>query len=153
MAKLICKQSEAITVATSKTMSLYGKLARKHGLNYNSLMVLYAMEGTESCTQKDICEKWMLPKTTVCNILSDFRQKGYVIFLEESDDKREKKIQLTEAGKAFSQSILENLHQTEYRAMHKMGPTICKQLVDGTVLFSKLFETEVEGDGKSGHQH
>lgn len=137
-------QLDDFNAALSKANSLYGKWAKKHGLNYNSMMVLYAMEDVEHCTQKHICEKWLLPKTTVCTILSDYQKKGYVTFLPDPNDKREKIIKLTETGQAFSDAILTKLHAAEIRAMEKMGPALRAQLVDANMAFNDAFEYEVE---------
>lgn len=137
-------QLDTFNAALSKVNSLYGKWAKKHGLNYNSLMVLYAMEGVENCTQKYICDKWMLPKTTVSTILADFHRKGYVTLLQDPNDKREKIINLTESGQTFSDSLLAKLHEAEERAMQKMGPLLCEQLVNTNVAFHDAFEYEVE---------
>lgn len=140
------KQCETLNSAISKVTALYGKWAKKHGLNYNSLMVLYTMEDPECRTQKDICDKWMLPKTTVSTILADFRKKGYIVFTSESNDKREKTITLTKAGEAFSASILTKLHDLEERALEKMGSELSLQMINGNVGYGDYFEQEVDND-------
>ncbi len=140
------KQCETLNSAISKVTSLYGKWAKKHGLNYNSLMVLYTMEDAECRTQKDICEKWMLPKTTVSTILADFRKKGYVVFTSESNDKREKTITLTKEGEVFSASVLTKLHDLEERALEKMGSTLSLEMINGNVVYGDYFEQEVDND-------
>ena len=146
MNKSLRNQCETLNSAISKVTSLYGKWAKKHGLNYNSLIVLYTMEDTECRTQKDICEKWMLPKTTVSTILADFRKKGYIVFTSESNDKREKTITLTKAGEEFSASILTKLHDLEERALEKMGPELSRQMINGNVVYGDYFEREVDND-------
>ena len=46
-----------------------------------------------------ISEKWHIPKQTVNTILKDFQNKGYVEMVSSEDDKRNKIVCLTEAGK------------------------------------------------------
>ena len=146
MVNKIREQSDMMTAATSKVISLYGKWAKKKGLNYNSLMVLYAMEGLEKCTQKDICDKWMLPKTTVSTILNEFQKLGYVELVKDKMDRREKIIKLTETGQVYSLSILTELHEIEDRAMQKIDEILCEQMVAGTVAFGDIFEQEIENE-------
>lgn len=141
--ELLRAQCEMLNAAISKVTSLYGVWAKKHGLSYNSLMVLYTMEDESCRTQKDICEKWMLPKTTVNTILAEFRAKGYITFASESRDKREKTIELTTAGREYSSSILPALHELETRVLGRMGTEQREALVNGNVLFGEYFEREV----------
>lgn len=143
MNESIRKQCDTLNSAISKVTSFYGMWAKKHGLNYNSLMVLYTMEDKECRTQKDICEKWMLPKTTVNTILAEFKKKGYIAFSSENDDKREKVITLTAIGEAFSAPILKDLHDLEERVLVKMGPELSRQLISGNEAYADYFAWEV----------
>ena len=61
---------------------IYEDYARKAGISYNSLYILYAIEQTQSCTQKFICEKTLLPKQTVNNVITTFYKNGYIELME-----------------------------------------------------------------------
>lgn len=138
------KQLEQINAVYSKTNAAYGKWAKKQGLSYNSLMMLYIMEGKASCTQKFICEELMLPKSTVHSILLDYIRKGYMQLQVSPDSKKEKRVVLTDAGKAFSADILSRLHAMEIKAMEKLGPDLCSQMVYSNVLYCDIFQKEVD---------
>lgn len=57
---------------------IYEDYARKSGISYNSLYILNAILYTENCTQKQICEKTLLPKQTVNKVITGFFKSGYI---------------------------------------------------------------------------
>ncbi|WP_265778704.1 MarR family transcriptional regulator [Avibacterium sp. 21-599] len=50
----------------------------KLGLGYNHFAVLHslAVAENEQCTQKQICEEWLLPKQTLFNVCKEYKEKG-----------------------------------------------------------------------------
>lgn len=138
------QQVEQINTAYSKTSAAYGQWAKARGLNYNSLLMLCVLEEKGSCTQKTVCDELLLPKSTVHSILLDFMKKGYMALNAAPDNKKEKIVVLTEAGKAFSDDILTKLHNLEVRTMERLGPDLSAQLVHTTVLFYEYFKEEAD---------
>lgn len=80
--------------------SAYAKIAKNHGLTFNSLMMLYLLEESKNITQKQICDTLHLPKSTVHSILSDFIKQQYVTLVAGSN-KKEKFVIFTEEGRGF----------------------------------------------------
>lgn len=138
------QQLRQINYAYNATNAVYGKLAQRYGLNYNSLMLLYALdEGYH--TQKELCEQLQLSKSTVHSILFDFIKKGYM-YLDEGANRKEKTIMLTEAGYTYMHSILDEINVIELRTMELLGPEICRQLTDTNMRFYEVFKNEVENE-------
>lgn len=79
----------------------------KLGVGYNHFAVLYELANAENeqCTQKMICDEWYLPKQTVFNICKEYREKGWIEFFESPNDKRERIMRLTEAGKQQAEPV------------------------------------------------
>ena len=69
--RIFCNAWQSISV-------IYEDYARKSGISYNSLYILNAILYTENCTQKQICEKTLLPKQTVNNVITVFFKSGYI---------------------------------------------------------------------------
>lgn len=127
---------------------LYDKWAKAHGLSMNSLLALISIyEGEGDCTQKQISQKWLIPKQTVHSILQDFEGKGYVSLGPAPRDKRNKAIRLTPAGRAYAEEILAALRQRELFAVEQMGVKRMKELNHLTALFSHYFSQAEAGDG------
>jgi DNA-binding MarR family transcriptional regulator len=139
-------QMKAVNTVVNRINELYSKWAKSHGLNYHSLMVLYAMNDKESCTQKKISEEWLIPKQTIHTILKDFLHKGFVVFETDPKDKREKMIRFTKEGKAYAQTILVPLYEMEEKVVQKMGKEMAHMLFESNRLFCELLELEVENE-------
>lgn len=101
---------------------LYQEWAKRFGLSYHSLFTLYGIwEMQEECTQKRICDEWLMPKQTVNAILKKFQKEGYIIYKTNERDRRNKNISLTKQGELFAAEIIGKLTQLEMAAMKKMG--------------------------------
>lgn len=140
----IRNQIKQVNIALSGTLDLYRLWAKKHNLNYNALVILYTLDEYKTCTQKQICQWWALPKQTVHGILVDFEAKGYITIGTNIENKRERLVSFTETGKTFALSVLSNLHQMEERAMEKLGEEKRKQLVMTNSEYYQLLKEEIE---------
>lgn len=120
--------------------TMYEEWAKSQGLSLNTLMVLYAFcEDGELCTQKRICQKWLLPKQTVHAALKDFQARGYIELIPMPSDKRNKQIRLTPCGKDFTDRIISGLHKKELYVLEQMGFEEIKGMNDRLSLFIELF--------------
>lgn len=140
----IRNQIKQVNIALSGTLDLYRLWAKKHDLNYNALVILYTLDEYETCTQKQICQWWALPKQTVHGILVDFEAKGYITISANNKNKRERLVSFTENGKVFALSVLSNLYQMEEKAMEKLGEEKRKQLVMTNSEYYQLLKEEIE---------
>ena len=57
---------------------IYEDYARRSGISYNGLCILDAIQQTENCTQKFICEKTLMPKQTVNNVITAFYKSCHI---------------------------------------------------------------------------
>lgn len=138
------EQIKLVNTALSGTADLYRIWAKKCGVNYNALLVLYTLNDYRVCTQKQICQWWALPKQTVHSILLDFERDGYLTITTNADNKRERLISFTEKGEAFSQEILSKLHRMEENAMERLGAERRRQLIECNMEYYRLLREEME---------
>lgn len=142
----IREQIKLVNIAISGTLDLYRIWAKKHQLNYNSLVVLYTLNDYKICTQKQICNCWALPKQTVHGILLDFETKGYITMTANIENKREKLITFTDEGRVYAFSILEKLRQMEENAMYKLGDEMRSQLINSNTQYYELLKEEIQNE-------
>lgn len=140
----IREQIKLVNAALSKTLDLYRIWAKKHNLNYNALVILYTLDDYKTCTQKQICEWWALPKQTVHGILLDFEKKGYITITAHTENKRERLVSFTENGRTYASSILTQLHKMEEKAMEKLGNEKRNQLITCNTEYYELLKEEIE---------
>ena len=142
----IRNQIKLVNTALSGTLDLYRIWAKKNQLNYNALVILYTLDDFKSCTQKQICQWWALPKQTVHGILLDFEKKDYIAITANKENKRERLITLTDSGKDFARAILEPLYKMEENAMEKLGSELRNQLIQSNTRYYELLKEEIEND-------
>ncbi len=118
--------------------NVYEKWAKAHDLSVNSLLVLSAVhEGQEDCTQKKISQRWRIPKQTIHGILKDFERKGLVVLSSMEEDKRNKQIRFTPAGKEYADTIISKLRKVVLYVVEETGIERMRQMNDSTTLFSR----------------
>lgn len=128
----------------------YEAWAKARGLSLNELTVLEVLyESTGDCTQKKICEKWLLPKQTVNMILKGFVEKGYVALRPMERDKRSKALCLTAAGRAYADTVLSELQEVELYAAKRMGLARMRRMNEDCEEFVALFK---EAGGQQEHE-
>lgn len=140
----IREQIRHVNIALSGTLDLYRIWAKKHQLNYNTLVILYTLDDYKTCTQKQICDWWALPKQTVHGILLDFEKQGYITITTNTENKRERLVAFTEKGERFAASILSRLYKMEENAMEKLGDEQRKHLMSSNTAYYELLKKEME---------
>ena len=103
---------------------LYHDIALELGISDSELTIIYTvcrMGG--DCAQKDICEQACVSKQTINSAIRKMEQKGF-LYLEPGSgrDKRDKRICLTEKGKAFSRENVCPLIRVEDEAFLDLAP-------------------------------
>lgn len=125
---------------------IYQDYARKAGISYNSLYILNAILQTENCTQKQICEKTMLPKQTVNNVITDFYKSGYIELREFPENRRIKTIHLTEKGEQYAAGLIPHIHQADKVAMESLTEEHQDTLLSLMDIYVSAFRKEMLGE-------
>ena len=121
--------------------AVYGNCAKRHNLTTNELFVLdilwFAPEG---CTQTEICERLSANKQTIAAIAGRFLKKGYIFSEEDAEDRRNKRICLTPAGRAYAKEIIPPAAEAENLAMAELGKEKLCELVRLTEKLTESME-------------
>ncbi|MCI8648309.1 MAG: MarR family transcriptional regulator [Firmicutes bacterium] len=137
---ILMKQLNQFYAVWQEYNYVYQEWAKKHGVSVNSLLVLSAIyEGQDTCTQKKISQRWLIPKQTINMVLKDFEKKGLVELLPVEEDKRNKRIRFTKEGQEYADTIVSQLRKVEMFVAEKMGMEQMKQLNDSMTQFVELF--------------
>ena len=107
-----------IMISVNRIDGVYYQWARQTGLKENMLSLLYALSDGKSYTQKQICDQWLIPKTTINTVVKECVDKGYIVLRGEPHTK-EKVITLTGSGKRYTDSVLQSLKYIENKAYEK----------------------------------
>ena len=118
--------------------ALYDEYAKRHGMLMKTLLVVnvlfYAQEGM---TQTEICRRTFQSKQTVNLIIKNLLADSYVTLAEVPENKRNKIVQMTDAGRAYCEKVVRHITWAEHTAMSMFTPEEQKQLIDLSRIFTK----------------
>lgn len=119
-------------------LALYDEYAKRHGMLMKTLLVVnvlfYARDGM---TQTEICRRTFQSKQTVNLIIKHLLSDSYVTVTEVPENKRNKIVQLTQAGRGYCEKVVRHITWAEDTAMSLFTPEEQKQLIDLSRTFTK----------------
>ena len=128
--------------------AVYDRCAKRHGLTVNELFVLDILWFSPAgCTQKEICDRLSVNKQTVAAITGRFAKKGYVCLEEVPSDRRNKRVRLTGAGRAYAGAVIPPAADAENLAMARLGVKQLRELVRLTAKLTENMENEFQQIG------
>lgn len=95
----------------------YDLISKKVGLKSNLMWLLYVLDDGKFHSQKQICEDWLFPKTTINTLIKECEVAGYVTLRTIPGRKRELQVCLTEAGKNYAHHLLGFVYEAEEEAL------------------------------------
>lgn len=106
--------------------------------------MLYTLAKDGRSTQKKISEGWLIPKQTVFNVCKDFRQKGLVQIGEQSADKRERAMSLTQKGCDAADPIVRASDELGERVFARLGEKNTEKLFSLLERFCEICDKEIK---------
>jgi len=134
----------SISAGVSRIEGLYSKWAQKHGVPYGIVQVFYILKLNGAVTQKQISEICVIPKQTVNSVIKQLKADNHITLIANKEDKREKKIQLTRLGEAYSQELLKHFFELNETVGKRVGINLINQLSNGIKTLGDALEMEME---------
>lgn len=122
--------------------ALYTEYARTKGLAYTELVVLSYLS-MDSYTQKQLCEKTLMPKQTVNSVIKSLAKKGLVVLKQSDTDRRAKTVVLTEKGRQLRREAMDDMARAEHAAIGRIGTEDWENLVRILDRYSAFFKEEM----------
>ena len=97
-------------------------------------VLFYAKDGM---TQKDICQRTFQSKQTVNLIIKNLLAENYVTVTEVPENRRNKIVRMTDAGRAYCEKVVRHITWAEDTAMSMFTPEQQQQLIDLSRTFTK----------------
>ena len=118
--------------------ALYDEYAKRHGMMMKTLLVVnvlfYAQDGM---TPTEICRRTFQSKQTVSLIVKNLLAQNYVAVAESLENRRNKIVRMTEAGRAWCGKVVRHITQAEDTAMSMFTPEEQRLLVGLSRTFTK----------------
>lgn len=136
--------------AIIKFRGVYSAWSKKHNISYNEMLVLYTIRDNGFCTQKQICESYLLPRQTMNYVMNDMRARGLLAVSRDNDlthrAGREKRFVLTEKGKEYAGPLLDSLTKIERQAVERIGREHLRAMADSVLTYSAALQAAIEED-------
>lgn len=135
--------------------TLYDEYAKRNGMMMKTLLVINALfydafYQKGGMTQKEICQRTFQSKQTVNLIIKNLLAENYVTVTEAPENKRNKIVRMTDAGRTYCEKIVRHITWAEDTAMSMFTPEEQKQLINLSRTFTKnltrLVNQETEED-------
>lgn len=96
---------------------IYEKYSKNNKVNaHNLLWILYSLNDGKEHSQRQICDDWLIPRSTANSIIKELEEKGYVSLYKIKGKRRELNICLTKTGQEYANNILDDLYNRENEA-------------------------------------
>lgn len=142
------KYIQEINSVVERTDYLYEKWAKQHGINSYVLQIMYMIYASEINKQKDIVEKYGMPKQTVNTVIVELQKKGYIRLTPDENDKRSKIIILTDEGCRYAENIVNPLLNCEKEVLAEMGEERVEMLISTMNQYAELLEQKISKSSK-----
>lgn len=110
-----------LNMSVNQIRGSWVQLAKKYNINYHEMLVLYHVYCNGKCTQKKICEDYLLPKQTVNNIVTALKEAGRIELQAAIGNKKEKVLVLTPAGEDYISTLVASMKSVEEIMQEKIG--------------------------------
>lgn len=127
--KFMIERSKHFCRMRQELEAIYDDYARTIGISYTTLFILNLISQYEDCTQKIICEKTMLPKQTVNNVIKKLLDQGYIQLETFHENQKTKKITFTENGKQYAEPLIQHIQTAECEAMNHFSKSHQKEFI------------------------
>lgn len=138
-----------INRAIIKFRGIYSKWSNEQNISYHEMLVYYMIREYGFCTQKQICEHYLLPKQTINNVITSMRKNGILIYDEMHSAGREKAFILSDKGLQYAAPFLESMNTMEYRALELLGKDKLQTLTDLMLEYDYALQQAIE-ESKTG---
>lgn len=126
--------------AIIKIRGAYAAWTRENGVRYHEMLVFYSIRDNQTCTQRQICKDYVLPKQTVHNTVRALTEVGYLRLVPSGRNRKEKRLQLTARGREYAKQIMEPLMRLEETAVQEMGMDNIRTMTEAALRYGKILE-------------
>ena len=133
-----------INRAIIKYRGVYAAWSKKHEISYNEMLVFYTIRDNGFCTQKQICDSYLLPRQTMNHVFAKLCADGIIEVSSERSIGREKAFVLTGKGQTYAGPLIHSLNRIEEKAIELMGKERIQAMTELVQEFDYALNTSLE---------
>lgn len=116
----------------------------KFAKNPTEFWLLYALGDGKVYSQKELCEEWLIPRTTLNTCVKKCEAEGYIQLEPIPGKRREMHMHLTENGKTFAQQMMKVTYRAENKAMEETLSHYSEEFLSALEFFGQSLERALE---------
>lgn len=125
--------------------AIYHNAAAKYGLSDTAMWVLYKIsEPGAAYTQQELCRECFYAKQTINTAITNLVKSGYVELAMIPGTRNQKKIILTEKGRALAAGTTDSLREAENRAYGSLSGQELEIYLEMTARLTAALREETE---------
>jgi DNA-binding MarR family transcriptional regulator len=125
-------------IIVDNMQKMVNRMLQQYDLTFSQLrllMIVYA-SGQESCTMKELEQALQISQQTVAGTVRRLEDKDYILALPDSNDKRVKRVTLTESGRDIVKTARGKVIEVNFEILKPLSADEQKELTD---LLRKIF--------------
>lgn len=144
MKSSINQKWEMICKSMNEFETEYHKLANYYHLSDSSFWILYELyQNEKGCTQKELYTDWNMNKQTINSSVKYLTSKGYITLEYLDDNKKSKKIRITENGRKMAKQTIGRVIEMEEKAFEGIDEKKMELVIDFFKEQAESFKKEV----------
>ena len=125
----------------------------KIGRQSTELWLMYALDDGRLHSQKQICDEWGLPPTTLNTVIKKCEAAGYLTLNPIPGKRREMQICLTECGKLHAKQLLDVVYRAESHAMEETLKRYSTEFISALDYYGQCLKFSFEQDSEQNDIH
>lgn len=105
-----------LAIAINNVDEVYCTDMAKIGVKESELWLMFVLNDNERPSQKQICDEWGFPRTTLNTAIKQAETAGYLTMSLTPGKRREMNVCLTEKGQVYAEKLLNIIYKTEDKA-------------------------------------
>lgn len=117
----------------------YDVKGRSLTIKPNLITLFYAIANNDNISQSQLHQEWLLPLSTINTLTTECRKAGYIILEPVLGKGRENYLRFTEAGRAFAEKVLADIHRAEEETMAETLKQYAPEFIEAMNFYAKTF--------------
>ncbi len=149
----IRNKAKRLILALYNIDEIYYASEKKKRLSDAELCIMYALDDGEPHSQREIAEKWLVPKTTINTITKHWENEGLLTQTPIPGKRREMQITLTETGKVYAKDIMTFIYEAEDKALQKTLEHYSDTFIEAIEYFGTSLKEAFEESNREGENN
>ena len=140
-----------LMITINNLSKIYAINTPKIGRQSTELWLMYALDDGKPHSQKQICEEWGFPPTTLNTVTKKCETAGYLTLTLIPGKRREMQICLTESGKIHAKQLLDAVYRAESYAMEETLKRYSAEFISVLDYFGQCLKFSFEQDSEQNN--